>query len=286
LGEVIKMIQEKLFNKKQNVLMKISYKEANIFMKDNHYLGNTPICPVHYGFFEKSKLTCVASFGYLPSPLTPKSIWKNGNNKNTLELRRLSSISKIRNIESHFISLILKELKKNYPNIKMIFSYADTSQNHLGIIYQATNWFYVGKRAGKTYYYLDKFGNKKHSRTINRWIIKKNKKIKNIDLTKKYCDEYKKHLYIMFLGKKGEIKKIKKELKVRFEMYPKLCEGSIKSDIPVFQTGGSGAIPEPRTKNNKQKVLSNSSPPVRTSDRKSDSVSQKDLICIKEENQK
>jgi len=32
-------------------------------------------------------------------------------------------------------------------------------------------------------------------------------------------------------------------------------------------------------------VRSNSSPPVRTSD-KSDSVSQKDLICVKEENQK
>ena len=33
-------------------------------------------------------------------------------------------------------------------------------------------------------------------------------------------------------------------------------------------------------------ALSNSSPPVRTSDRKSDSVSQKDLICVKEEFQK
>jgi len=32
----------------------------------------------------------------------------------------------------------------------------------------------------------------------------------------------------------------------------------------------------------KEKVLSNSSPPFRTSDRKSDSVSQKDLICVKE----
>lgn len=35
-----------------------------------------------------------------------------------------------------------------------------------------------------------------------------------------------------------------------------------------------------------KKILSNSSPPVRTSDRKSDSVSQKDLISVKEENQK
>ena len=33
-------------------------------------------------------------------------------------------------------------------------------------------------------------------------------------------------------------------------------------------------------------VGSNSSPPVRTSDKKSDSVSQKDLICVKEEFQK
>lgn len=35
-----------------------------------------------------------------------------------------------------------------------------------------------------------------------------------------------------------------------------------------------------------QQVLSNLSPPVRTSDKKSDSVSQKDLISVKEENQK
>jgi len=41
-----------------------------------------------------------------------------------------------------------------------------------------------------------------------------------------------------------------------------------------------------RKKHPYQKVLSNSSPPVRTSDRKSDSVSQKDLISVKEENQK
>ena len=45
---------------------------------------------------------------------------------------------------SKIVSRAIKMLKKQSPGIKLIVSYADTEQNHLGIIYQATNWIYVG----------------------------------------------------------------------------------------------------------------------------------------------
>ena len=41
--------------------------------------------------------------------------------------------------ESQTISLLLKYIKKNYPKIKFIITYADGSAGNKGIIYQATN---------------------------------------------------------------------------------------------------------------------------------------------------
>jgi len=59
-----------------------------------------------------------------------------------LELNRLviDEGSK-KNVLSFFVSQTLKKLP--CPNV--VVSYADTSQNHHGYIYQATNWIYTGK---------------------------------------------------------------------------------------------------------------------------------------------
>jgi hypothetical protein len=45
---------------------------------------------------------------------------------------------------SKAMSLSLKLLNKKLPLCKMVVSYADIDQNHIGTIYQATNWYYVG----------------------------------------------------------------------------------------------------------------------------------------------
>jgi hypothetical protein len=42
------------------------------------------------------------------------------------------------------MSISLKLLKNDAPNVKLVVSYADSEQGHYGIIYQATNWFYTG----------------------------------------------------------------------------------------------------------------------------------------------
>jgi hypothetical protein len=47
-------------------------------------------------------------------------------------------------IESKFIGWCLRQLKKEYPNIILV-SYADGGHNHVGHVYQATNWIYTSE---------------------------------------------------------------------------------------------------------------------------------------------
>lgn len=46
---------------------------------------------------------------------------------------------------SRVISIALRLLKRTNPGLRLVISYADCDQNHLGKIYQAGNWIYLGK---------------------------------------------------------------------------------------------------------------------------------------------
>lgn len=59
-----------------------------------------------------------------------------------LELTRMALNGK-QESTSKAMSIAIKLIKKNYPLVKLLFSYADKGQNHKGIIYQATNWYLV-----------------------------------------------------------------------------------------------------------------------------------------------
>lgn len=45
---------------------------------------------------------------------------------------------------SKIIRIAIGIIKKRYPKLKMIVSFADMNQNHHGGIYQASNWIYTG----------------------------------------------------------------------------------------------------------------------------------------------
>lgn len=45
---------------------------------------------------------------------------------------------------SKILSISLKLLKKQSPGLKLIVSYADEKQSHIGKVYQASNWVYSG----------------------------------------------------------------------------------------------------------------------------------------------
>ena len=50
---------------------------------------------------------------------------------------------------SKALAMSIKQIKRDNPKLRMLVSYADSNQNHIGIIYQATNWYYIGECASE-----------------------------------------------------------------------------------------------------------------------------------------
>lgn len=65
---------------------------------------------------------------------------------------------------SRVISISLKMIKRQSPGIVVVFSFADTAQNHHGGIYQAGGWRYLGKSAATSEYLIN--GRKWHGRAV------------------------------------------------------------------------------------------------------------------------
>jgi hypothetical protein len=66
---------------------------------------------------------------------------------------------------SKIISIAVKMLKREMPGIRLLVSYADLNHGHLGKIYQASNWLFVGETGHEAGIMLN--GKLTHRRTIN-----------------------------------------------------------------------------------------------------------------------
>lgn len=104
-------------------------------------------------------------------------------------------------LTSKVLSLSLKLFKKQNPLCKLIVSYADSDENHIGTIYQATNWFFVSSKKTSDKY-IDKNGKEIHPRSHSATGYKK-----------RFNNEYKKCI------KTSDLTKIKKGLKHKY-IYP------------------------------------------------------------------
>jgi predicted ATP-dependent Lon-type protease len=91
------------------------------------------------------------------------------------------------------------------PKPHIVVSYADMAQEHVGYIYQATNWHYTGATKERTDMLA---GDGKHSRH-------------NFGNSSMRQTRSSKHRYIFFVGSKTERKEMKKALRYKVEPYPK-----------------------------------------------------------------
>ncbi len=69
-----------------------------------------------------------------------------------------------KNAESRVIGAALRHLRRK-PDWKLLLSYADPEAGHLGIIYQATGWLYLGQSSPTSYVDLGD-GQLTHPRTV------------------------------------------------------------------------------------------------------------------------
>ena len=134
-----------MLNKNDYTVESIETSAAIKIVIEKHYLHRVAPCSRAFGIFERGGffggiLKGVVCYGVPAYNPILKSICGKEEMNNVYELTRLwidDSVPK--NGESFLISNSLKKLDK-----EIIISYADTTQNHLGIVYQASNWQYIG----------------------------------------------------------------------------------------------------------------------------------------------
>jgi hypothetical protein len=117
-----------------------------------------------YGLFQGEELVGVCAFATPSSEAVCASVFGQEYKRSVTELHRLVLLDQIpKNSESWFIVRALKMLKKDRPYYNAVLSFADATEGHIGVIYQATNARYSGT-SGKATFYLDQTGRLRHPR--------------------------------------------------------------------------------------------------------------------------
>lgn len=119
---------------------------ANEFVKKHHYSGKVvQNSQLHFGCFLNGILGGVMSFGPSINKKGTINLVKGTGWNDFLELNRMAFSDLLpRNAESRCISIAMKLIKKHYPNIKWIISFADGCQCGDGTIYRASGFILVG----------------------------------------------------------------------------------------------------------------------------------------------
>jgi hypothetical protein len=138
---------------------------------------------------------------------------------------------------SRIVAIAIRFLRKRYQALRLIVSYAAADQGHVGTIYQAGNWVYVGTVRGGDSFIVN--GRKMLNRAVDASGINK-AGLKKIDGTTR-------HKYLMPLDDE-----MRKQIEPLRKPYPKRVR-SVDSDTATVQVAEGGANPT-RTLNESKEV--------------------------------
>jgi hypothetical protein len=209
---------------KERIRMKVlpitrtDYKEWLLY---KHYAHRIPSISYAFGLYDDENiLEGVCTFGTPPSSNLLIGIC-GGKYKNiVIELNRLVLEHNRKNEGSYFVSRCLKKIDKP----KIIVSFADTSKNHHGYIYQACNFLYTGLSAKRTNW---KIKGLEHLHSVTIADMSRGVENRAKYMREKYGEDFylsdrpRKHRYIYFLGSKKQIKEMKSSLLYPILPYPK-----------------------------------------------------------------
>jgi len=121
----------------------IPSKIANAFVKKHHYSGKVvPNSTLHFGAFLDGQLHGVLSYGPSFDKRRIVGLVEDTEWNGFIELNRAAFDSYLpKNSESRCISISLKLIKMNAPQIKWVISFADGTQCGDGTIYRASGFY-------------------------------------------------------------------------------------------------------------------------------------------------
>jgi hypothetical protein len=84
---------------------------------------------------------------------TPMSLGMRTDEVLELDRMACSPSRRKKNLMSWFLSRVVKMVRKDFPKVKILVSFADTEMGHDGATYRASNWEESG-RTGRSYHYM------------------------------------------------------------------------------------------------------------------------------------
>ena len=144
-------------------LEKASGKAITFACKNFHYAKRIPYASFGYSVFNNKKEWCgVVLFnrGNIRCGAPYKLL-----NGQIVELIRVALNGK-QESTTKAVAIALRLLKKDAPNVKMVVSYADIDQDHIGVIYQAGNWIYEDTKKTRPKHFDKKTGKEVHDRQV------------------------------------------------------------------------------------------------------------------------
>ena len=223
-------------------------------VKRYHYSNALPSINKHFiGFYIGEELVGVVTLGWGTRPLhTIRRLFPSLEAKDYYEIGRMCMTEEMpRNSESQMLSQLVRWIKTNCPDIKVLFTWADGMMGKPGYVYQASNFLYAGHII--TDFYL-KDGVKIHPRQTKKLFGIENDTRLSVRPTLAQMQEYgiehyrgKQFRYVLFLCSKAEKKRLMRECTVPLGTdYPKddsLCwrrQTGLKSwedcNRPAYQT--------------------------------------------------
>ena len=195
----------------------ITHHDCREWLLFKHYAKRIPPIEFAFGLFDGFKMVGVCTYA-TPVSQPLRSLFDDFK---LMELNRLVTNDDLpKNATSFFVSQTLKMI----PKPMVVVSYADTSQNHHGYIYQATNFLYTGLSAKFKDYYV-KGMEHLHNGTIMDMSRGKENRVQW--LRDKFGDDLymkeraRKHRYFYFVADKRDKKRMIQLMPYDVQPYPK-----------------------------------------------------------------
>jgi len=195
----------------------ITHHDCREWLLFKHYAKRIPPIEFAFGLFDGLQMVGVCTYA-TPVSQPLRALFDDFK---LMELNRLVTNDDLpKNTTSFFVSQTLKMI----PKPMVIVSYADTSQNHHGYIYQATNFIYTGLSA-KFNDYCVKGMEHLHNGTIMDMSRGKENRVQW--LRDKFGDDLymrerpRKHRYFYFVADKRDKKRMIQLMPYEVQPYPK-----------------------------------------------------------------
>jgi hypothetical protein len=198
----------------------IPKKDTHYLLLNVHYARRVPSIVHAYGLFLGEQLMGVITYGIPASPSLCTGVCGEQHRAQVLELNRLCLVENNPNEASMLVGKSLAML----PPGRVVVSYADTDQKHLGVIYQATNFLYTGCNKPRVDWAIRGLEHM-HPKAISNMVEGAEKRIEA--LKEKFGDDFYyrqrsvKHRYITFTGSKSDKRYLRSQLRYETLPYPK-----------------------------------------------------------------